>query len=334
MQVNKSIASALAVTVVLVIAAAVFIASCIVMPGENPIGELEPLNEEQQQLAETLRTIVVKLADDIGERHYQEPLAYRQAGDFIDEQFRTHGMTPYAELFGDKEQYRNIVAEHYGVQNPEEVVLIGAHYDTVWMTPGADDNASGVAVMLELAGKIVDMSLKRSVRFVAFANEEWPHYMTEEMGSLYHARRAYERGEQITAMFSLEMLGYYSDEPKSQNYPKPFSWIYPDVGNFIAFVSNYKSRTLLRHSLGLFRASGQMPAEGLAAPVMLVSDVRRSDQVAFWRYGYPGVMVTDTAGFRNFGYHNVSDVPQSLNYEHMSRVLTGLLEVIVSIANR
>ncbi len=334
MQVKKSIASVLVGVLVLVVAGAVFIASCIVMPGENPNGKLEPLNEEQQQVAGTLRAIVVKLADEIGERHYQEPVAYRQAADFIDEKFRSHGLTPYAELFGDKEQYRNIVAEHYGARNPEQVVLVGAHYDTVWMTPGADDNASGVAVMLELAGKIVEMSLQRSVRFVAFANEELPHYMTEDMGSLYHARRAYERGEQITAMFSLEMLGYYSNETKSQNYPKPFSWIYPEIGNFVAFVSNYRSRALLRDSLGLFRATGQMPAEGLAAPVMLVRDVRRSDQAAFWRYGYPGVMVTDTAGFRNFGYHNVSDVPQSLNYEHMSRVLTGLLEVIVTIANR
>lgn len=331
---KQSLKASLTLSALLILGGVAFLASMIIMPGNNPAGELPPLTADQQKSAEVMHEIVEMLATEIGERHHDEPVAYQQAADFILSVFKQNGLTPYPEIFGDREQYRNIVAEHYGSEMPEQVIVVGAHYDTVWMTPGADDNASGVAVMLELAKKIATMSLKRSVRFVAFANEEYPFFFTKDMGSMHHARQASERGENIQAMFSLEMLGYYSDEPGSQNYPKPFTWLYPDTANFIAFVSNYKSRGLLFESIRLFRNSGQFPAEGMAAPVMLVRDVRRSDQAAFWRYGYPAVMITDTAGFRNFGYHNVSDVPASLNYDHMARVMTGLLEVVVSQANR
>lgn len=331
---KQSLQTSLLLTALLILAGSAFFASMIIMPGKNPAGELPSLTAGQQQSANAMREVVETLATEIGERHHEAPAAYQQAADYIYAAFKQNGLTPYTEIFGDKEQYQNIVAEHYGREIPDQVIVVGAHYDTVWMTPGADDNASGVAVMLELAKKIANMSLKRSVRFVAFANEEYPFFFTRDMGSLHHARQASERGENIQAMFSLEMLGYYSDEPESQNYPKPFKWLYPDTANFVAFVSNYKSRGLLLDSIKLFRDSGQFPAEGMAAPVMLVRDVRRSDQAAFWRYGYPAVMITDTAGFRNFGYHNVSDVPASLNYEHMARVMTGLLELLVSLANR
>ena len=240
---------------------------------------------------------------------------------------------PYLEEFGDKLQYRNIIAEHYGSTVADEVIIVGAHYDTVWMTPGADDNASGVAVMLELARLLKQKQLKRSVRFIAFANEESPHYMRDSMGSLYHAKRAYDRQENIKFMISLEMLGYYSDKPDSQSYPSPFSWFYPSTANFIAFVSDFNSRRYLRESIRLFRETKQFPSEGITAPVALVPDVRRSDQAAFWRYGYPGFMVTDTMGYRNYAYHSVGDVPNSLDYDAMARVTSGLLHIIETLAN-
>ena len=154
------------------------------------------------------------------------------------------------------------------------------------------------------------------------------------MGSLYHAKRAYDRTESIMAMISLEMLGYYSSEPESQNYPRPFNFFYPDTANFVAFVSNLASRSLLRFSLQAFREIGEFPSEGLAAPTALVPDVRRSDQAAFWRYGYPAFMVTDTAAYRNYAYHNVGDVPNSLDYASMARVTTGLVHVIKQLADK
>ena len=331
----KNIVQTVSATVGLVIVMlALSYVAFVMMPGPRLDGGLPALTATQQQAVENMQQTVKVLADEIGERHYEEPEAYQSAAEFIRKRFIEYGLSPYAEIFGDDVEYQNIVAEHYGNNRSGEIILVGAHYDTVWMSPGADDNASGVAVLLELARHVAGLSLQRSVRFVAFANEEYPHYFTDNMGSLFHARQASERGEKITAMFSLEMLGFFSDEPQSQNYPRPFNWLYPDTANFIAFVSNFKSRRLLHDSMLLFRQAQQFPAEGLAAPVMLVRDVRRSDQAAFWRYGYPGIMVTDTGAYRNFGYHNVSDVPKSLNYEHMSRILSGLIDVIISLANR
>ncbi len=311
----------------------IFIFSCVSMPGESLSSPLGQLDQAQKESAENMKIHVWQLAEEIGERHYGVPKSYSKAVEYISEAFKKNGLTPYLEEFGDKSQYRNIIAEHYGTTLPDEVIVIGAHYDTVWITPGADDNASGIALMLELARLLKQKQLDRSVRFIAFANEEYPHYMRDSMGSLFHAKRAYERQEKIKLMISLEMLGYYSDEANSQSYPKPFSWFYPTTANFVAVVSDYKSRAYLKESISFFRKTGQFPSEGLSAPVALVPDVRRSDQAAFWRYGFHGFMVTDTAGFRNDAYHNVNDMPNSLNYEHMARITAGLLAVIEGLAN-
>ena len=217
-----------------------FVYLCVNMPGDTLTTSLPPLTEEQLLLSERLEKHVRQLAEEIGERHYGKSQAYNDAADYIAQSFQDNGLVPYEEAFGDKLQYRNIIAEHYGSKLTDEIIVIGAHYDTVWSSPGADDNASGVAVMLELARLLKLNSYPRTIRFVAFANEEYPKFLTKDMGSLFHAKQSYERGENILGMISLEMLGYYSDDPSSQNYPSPFSWFYPDTANFVAFVSNFK----------------------------------------------------------------------------------------------
>lgn len=309
-----------------------FVYLCVSMPGESFKGELLPLTEKQQSLAERLEQHVVKLADEIGERNYSEPRAYSKAADFITDKFNETGLVAYEEAFGDESQFRNIIAEHYGSRLPDEVLVVGAHYDTVWVTPGADDNASGVAVMIEVARQLKTIQLDRTIRFIAFANEESPYFMTKDMGSLYHAKRAFERGDNIIGMVSLEMLGYYSNEPNSQSYPSPFSWFYPDTANFVAFVSDFNSRSLVHRSIRAFRETKSFPAEGLTAPVLLIRDVRRSDQAAFWEYNIPAFMLTDTAAYRNYAYHNAGDVPDSLDYDAMARVTTGLIAVLKELA--
>lgn len=303
------------------------------MPGEGGIEQLKSLNHAQFHAAQRLKRHVEVLAGEIGERHYNIPEAYTAAANYIETAFSENGLVPYTEVFGDKSQYRNIIAEHYGTILADEIIIIGAHYDTVWMTPGADDNASGVAVMLELARQVNTMQLGRTVRFIAFANEERPHYLTDNMGSLHHAKWANQRGDSVIAMISLEMLGYYSDEPGSQNYPAPFHYLYPDTANFVAFVGNFTSRKLLRQSIATFRAAAEFPSEGIAAPVALVPDVRRSDQAAFWRYKIPAFMITDTMAYRNTAYHNIDDVPDRLNYDNMARIISGLIHVIELLAN-
>lgn len=303
------------------------------MPGETISTGLSPLTDSQTEVTARLKQHVMKLAGEIGERNDSNPNAYNNAADFIAETFLESGLVPYEEELGDKLQYRNIVAEHYGTSLPEEVIIVGAHYDTVWLSSGADDNASGVAVMLEIARQFKTKQLARTIRFVAFANEEYPHFLTDNMGSLFHAKRSYEREDKIVAMLSLEMLGYFSDEVESQSYPSPLSWFYPNKANFIAFVSDFSSRDLLKKSIGLFRDSMAFPSEGLTAPVALIPDVRRSDQAAFWRYNYPAFMITDTAAYRYNGYHNAKDVPERLDYDSMARVTTGLIAVLEKLAS-
>ncbi len=305
---------------------------CINMPGETLSSALPPLTSSQQALATRLRQHVMHLADDIGERNDGNLATYHKAADYIAGAFQEAGLSPYAEEYGAKSQFRNIIAEHYGTSLPDEVIIVGAHYDTVLLSPGADDNASGVAVMVEMARQLKTMRLARTIRFVAFANEEYPHYLRDTMGSMVHAKRAYERGDEILAMLSLEMLGYYSDVPNSQSYPAPLSWFYPDTGNFVAFVSNINSRSLVHESIRLFRESKSFPSEGLTAPVALIPDIRRSDHAAFWRYNYPALMVTDTANYRNRAYHDTDDISNSLNYAAMSRITTGLIAVLEQLA--
>jgi len=330
--VKKSSRTVQSVFLFILLSPIVLVYFCVNMPGESISTGLSPLTNEQRELSYRLEQHVMKLAGEIGERNDSNPIAYNNAADFIAETLQESGLVPYEEELGDKLQYRNIIAEHYGITHPEELIIVGAHYDTVWLSSGADDNASGVAVMLEIARQLKTKQLARTIRFVAFANEEYPHFLTDNMGSLFHAKRSYEREDKIIAMLSLEMLGYFSDEVDSQTYPSPLSWFYPNKANFIAFVSDFSSRHLLKKSIGIFRKSMSFPSEGLTAPVALIPDVRRSDQAAFWRYNYPAFMVTDTAAYRYNAYHNAKDAPDRPDYGAMTRVTTGLIAVLEELA--
>ena len=153
------------------------------------------------------------------------------------------------------------------------------------------------------------------------------------MGSLVYARRCKEHGDKISAMISLETIGYFSDVPHSQTYPSPgLGVFYPNVGNFIGFVSNVRSRTLLRRAITLFRKNAKIPSEGASLPAF-IPGVSWSDQWSFWQNGYPGIMVTDTAPFRYPHYHEPSDTPDKLDYDSMTRVVVGLEHVIRHLAN-
>ena len=206
-------------------------------------------------------------------------------------------------------------------------IVVGAHYDTVPGSPGADDNASGVAVLIELS-KLVGSR----IRCVAFANEEMPYFLGPEMGSWNWAKRARERGERLDAMFSLEMLGYYDDAPGSQRYPFPLGLFYPDQANFIAFVGDLGAARLVRRSIKLFRQRAAIPSQALAAP-SFIPGVSWSDHWSFRKHGFPAIMVTDTAFYRYPHYHLPSDTPDKLDYERMARVTLGLAAMLKDLAN-
>ena len=304
---------------------------CFRMPGNSYTRQLPVADEALQLLNTRLAEHVWFLSEEIGERHYLKMASLNKAADYIEEQFKAAVYIPLSQIFGEK-QYRNIVVDLYGGQRRDEIIVVGAHYDSVWMTPGADDNASAVAALLEIARALKNKKLSRTIRFIAFANEELPFYGTDEMGSRQAAKRSYDRNEHIVGMFSLEMLGYYSDEPDSQRYPRPLSYFYPDKANFIAFVSNLVSRGWLAESILAFRQRAEFPSEGLAVPEWLVPDIRRSDNAAFWEYGYPAIMITDTSNYRNRNYHNVGDVYHTLDYDRMARLVSGLTKMLETLA--
>lgn len=283
------------------------------------------------QLTERLSRHVWVLAEEIGERHVENPGSLQQAADYIEAEFNRAGLPPQRQVY-DRD-YRNIVAEIKGTVSPDEIILIGAHYDTVWLSPGADDNASGVAVLLELARMLVSRRFEKSMRFVAFTNEEQPFAESAAMGSRVYAERSRHHGENIIAMYSLEMLGFYADEPGSQQYPSALlSWIYPDTASFIAFVANPLSGMLLGRSLRSFRRHSDFPVQGLMAPERLVPDIRRSDHASFWDAGYPALMITDTASYRNINYHTVGDVPRTLDYLKMADLAGSLGLMFANLA--
>ncbi len=296
------------------------------MPGKN-VSKAGPLSADEVVLRDELRATVQKLAGEIGERNMWHYPQLNAAADFIEDSFSRAGLHPRRDSYELRGQAcHNIAAEIRGAR--PEIILIGAHYDSVFGSPGANDNGSGVAATLALARRFATRKTQHTMRFVAFVNEEPPYFLSGEMGSLVYAGRCKSRGDKISAMISLETIGYFSDAPNSQTYPSPGLGIfYPKVGNFIGFVSNVHSRTLLRRVIPLFRKHANIPSEGAALPAF-IPGVSWSDQWSFWRNGYPAIMVTDTAPFRYPYYHSANDTPDKLDYDRFTRVVSGMEKVI------
>ncbi len=283
-------------------------------------------------LADRLRGHIEFLAGELGERSVRRPAALELASSYIEGQWAALGLAPGDQRYRTHGvECRNLVLTIPGRERPDEIVLAGAHYDTVNGSPGADDNASGVAGVLELGRLLRDAAPARTIRLVAFVNEEPPFFFLHEMGSMVYAQAARRRGDDIRAMLSLEMIGYYSDAPGSQRYPPLLRHFYPDRGNFIGFVSNLRSRRLLRQTVAAFRASTDFPLESAAIPAF-VPGVAWSDQLSFWRAGYPALMVTDTAFHRNPYYHTAEDTPDKLDYVRMAQVVDGLAGTLLRLA--
>ena len=302
------------------------------MPGKSHRGPLPPADDELLQLAAELRRHVARLAEEIGERNLlNRPGELTQAADYIEAEFagaRYEVKRHEYEVSGST--CCNLEVEILGTTQPEEIVIVGAHYDSVEGSPAANDNASGVAAILSLAHSFAGSPGDRTLRFVAFVNEEKPFAHSEQMGSWVYARRCRERGENVTAMMSLETIGYYSDEPGSQKYPAPIGLLYPSTGNFIAFVGNTRYRALVRQVVAAFRRSEPFPSEGGALPET-IPNIGFSDHWSFWQEGYPALMVTDTANFRYPYYHTPQDTVDKMDFERTARVVRGLGSVVAAL---
>jgi len=280
------------------------------------------------RLMEHVRT----LGGTIGERNLDQPAALRAAADYIRQEWRRQGFEVTEERFEVLGQpCANLAVEHKGSRQPGVIVLVGAHYDSVIGSPGANDNATGVAILLEMSQALRREGLARTVRFVAFVNEEPPYFLGEAMGSREHARRARQRGEDIQAMLSLETLGYYSDAPGSQRYPPPFGAFYPKVGNFLAVVGNMPSRGLVVDFLRQFMSVSDFPVEGVAT-FGWIPGINWSDHWSFWKEGYPALMLTDTAPFRYPEYHSLGDLPERVNRRGFARAAHGIIQAVRRMA--
>lgn len=319
----------------IVLALTLFVLYATSMPGASYRGEAPPSSAREVALQGALKAHITALARTIGERRLGHGESLTQARDYILSVARE-----IPNIRGEQIRLEDVPAPGMHAENvvidipgaSRDRVIIGAHYDSAVLAPGADDNASGVAATLELVRLLAPAPRNKALRFVLFANEEPPYFQQLGMGSLVHARGCRGRGEQITAMLSLESIGYYSDNAGSQKYPWPVGLLYPDRGNFLGFVSNLGSRSLLREAIGAFRATTQFPSEGAALPAA-IPGVAWSDQWAFWQQGYPAIMVTDTAPFRNPHYHEESDSLATIDFPRLARVTLGLAEVAKRLAD-
>ena len=302
------------------------------MPGESYHGELPPLTQKEITLQNALQQDVEKLAGEIGRRNYLYYDGLIAATDFLERKISQVGYKVKRQEYEiDNQTYYNLEVEIIGTEKPQEIVVVGGHYDSVYTSPAANDNGTGAAATLELARLFAGKKPARTLRFVEFVNEEPPFFQTDQMGSLVYAKQCRDRKDNIVAMLSLETMGYYSDEIGSQQYPFPLDRIYPLQGNFIGFVGNLESRKLVHNVVESFRRHAKFPSEGATLP-RLIPGVGWSDQWAFWQQGYPGVMVTDTAPFRYPYYHTDEDTPDKIDYERLARVVAGLEQVIAELA--
>jgi Zn-dependent M28 family amino/carboxypeptidase len=287
-------------------------------------------------LAESLRQHVDRLAGLIGPRYVGRPVALGAAATLIERELTAAGYEVARQSYrAQGEDVSNLVAELVGTSQPEKVIVLGAHYDTVPTTPGADDNASAVAVLLEAARLLHDCQPKRTVRFVAFPCEEPPHFYTGEMGSQVYARGCRSRGDNIIGMLCLEMVGYYSTVANSQQLPaaipKLLRWAFPRRGDFLAAVGNMRSLKLLWKFRRGFKRAVRFPLFSICLPEV-VHDIRLSDNSSFWDQGYPALMLTDTSYLRNPHYHLASDTPDTLDYDRMAEVTLGVAGGVAKLA--
>jgi hypothetical protein len=307
-----------AIALLILCSLAGMLAACVtqpwVSPDPSPTADVRP---------EALRRHVRTLSVDHFPRSIDDPEALRAAGDYVLAELRAAGATPEVQAFDvEGVTHRNFIARFGPREGP--VLVIGAHYDSCGQTPGADDNASGVAGLLELARLLALNPPAQPVELVAFTLEEPPYFRTEHMGSFQHARALSGSGREVRLMMSLEMIGFFRDTPGSQHYPMPgLGLLYPDTGNFITVVGAYENFGDMRRIKSLFLGASDLPVETINAP-RGVQGVDFSDHASYWHFGMPAVMVTDTAFLRNPNYHEAGDTADTLDYDRMAKVVRAV----------
>lgn len=279
---------------------------------------------------EVLKATVRKISQDYFPRDYSSTTNLDGLAEYIRQGFvREKGRTHLQTFMMHGKQYYNVIAS-FGPEDGERII-VGAHYDTAGRLPGADDNASGVAGLLALAGLLGEATLNHRVDLVAFTLEELPFFKTEDMGSAHYVRSLQAEGVTVRLMYSLEMIGYFSDEEDSQYYPFGLlKWFYPGRGNFIAVVGELFDGSSVRQVKSAMQSANDLPVYSINAPAS-VPGLDFSDHLNFWAAGYPAIMITDTAFYRNDEYHSPGDTYDRLDYERMAKVVQGVFASILAL---
>ncbi|HOW34851.1 MAG TPA: M28 family peptidase [Candidatus Omnitrophota bacterium] len=283
--------------------------------------------KENDDMAVSLKRHVYILSSEIGERSFREYGNLEKASRYIVGQFTQLGLEVERQEFEvEGRKVCNIIARKTGTKSPGTIIVVGAHYDSYY-TPGADNNASGVAAVLELAAVIAKKEIADSVHFVAFVNGEPPFFQTPQGGSLVYIKSIQEKKGDIRAAIVLDSIGYYSNR-LSQRYPVGLGFFCPDKANFIALVGNTGSLKLMGSAETIFKKNISLPAQAVTG-----FDFVRSDHWAFWKKGYPAILITDTGAYRNPDFYSLSDTYQMLNYRHMAQVVKAASLLAEALGN-
>lgn len=297
----------------------------------NPVMWVRKVNVLTLANTNKLKTDVSFLTSITPPRSYDNSESMNTAAAYIESQFSETGCNPLRQTFtANDTEYTNVICS-FGTEN-KRVLVIGAHYDVAGSFPGADDNASGVAGLLELARLIhvQNPALEVRVDLVAYANEEPPYFRTEGMGSMIHAKSLKDAGEWVDLMISLEMIGYFTDEPNSQKYPtvllRPF---YPSTGNFIGVIGGLANWNSVRKVKTNLIKYSTLPVYSINAP-SAIPGIDFSDHASYWKHGFDAVMISDTSFYRNPNYHKASDTANTLDYNRMGDVVNGVYGLIIA----
>ena len=304
-------------------------------PAVQEIVKTQVTSPPEPSTEEKLKGIVDHLSVTIGPRNLGHYDALNQSADWIEGEFKKYGYTVQRQTFQVRERdCFNLIAELPGQSAADEIIIVGAHYDSAYETPGANDNGSGVAAMLVIAEKLAQFKPQRTLRFVAFTNEEPPFFQREgQMGSLVYARSCRAANDKIVAVLALETMGYFTDEPNSQKYPAVIAPFYPSVGNFLGFVANMSSKPLAQDVEAKFKEVCPVPSLSAGLPDF-IKGVGWSDHWSFWQAGYQGIMITDTALFRYEHYHEPTDTPDKLNFPVFAKCVDGLAKVVEHLTDK
>jgi hypothetical protein len=273
----------------------------------------------------------------LGPRNSENDKSYkqlRQCEEWIRKKWESQGYVVQKHTFSyEGKEYSNLEIEIKGCTLPSEIIIISAQYDTLLDSPGANNNGSGMAILFQLSQLLKKHTPDRTLRLLNFVNEEDPFFGTEMMGSFQYAKKCREQREDIRAMLSLDALGIYTDRPGSQKYPFPFSLFYPRRGNFLAFIGDFSSRKYMVETTRGFKKGSSFPIEAGVVPKW-VEGAGWSDHLSFWKFGYPGIMVTDTGGFRSSSHTTKEDTMEKLNFEAMSRIVIGMYCAVIELARK